>query len=383
MKIGINALYLIPGRVGGSEIYLRRLLAALAAIDQENEYIVFTNRENRGTFDLGENFREHHCPVRALVRPHRIAWEQLVLPWRAAQHKLDLIHSPGFVAPLFSPCPSVVTVLDLIYRDFPETFPPLARFWMEFLVGKSSRRSAAVITLSEYSRDEIIWALDIPAGKSRVIYMGVQDNRFPPLDPAEREELLRRYGIVRPYVLAVAATHPHKNLIRLVEAFFRLKSEEKRHQLVIVGVKHNRYFRRLEELVKCFELEEDVIFTGWVPEEVKEALYAGARLLVFPSLLEGFGLPVLEAMKRGLPVACSNVPSLKEAAGEGTFFFDPYSADEIARSIRECLSNEELREQLIEKGRAHAARFTWEETARRTLELYRRVAEENKKERSE
>ncbi len=379
LKIGINALYLIPGRVGGSEIYLRRLLAALAAIDRENEYIIFTNRESRGTFELADNFREHYCPVRALVRPQRIIWEQLVLPWLVRRLKLDLIHSPGFVAPLFSSCPSVVTILDLIYRDFPQTFPPLARFWMEFLVAKSARRSSAVITLSEYSRGEIIWEFDIPSGKSRVIYMGVEESRADRLPPAEREELLLRHGIERPYILTVSATHPHKNLLRLVEAYSRLETGEKRHQLVIVGVRHNRYHCRLREVVERLELEKDVVLTGWVPEEVKETFYSEARLLVFPSLLEGFGLPVLEAMKRGLPVACSDVPSLKEAAGEGAFLFDPYSTEEIARAIRECLSNEELRGKLIAKGRDHAARFSWEKTARETIELYRWVLEEGKK----
>ena len=156
MRIGINALYLIPGRVGGSEIYLRRLISALARIDRENEYIIFTNRENRGSFELGDNFREHHCPVRALIRPHRIAWEQMVLPYRARQHGLDVLHSPGFVAPLFARCPSVVTILDLIYLEFPETFPFLARLWMQLLVRHSARRARAIIALSRYSRDEIL-----------------------------------------------------------------------------------------------------------------------------------------------------------------------------------------------------------------------------------
>jgi glycosyltransferase involved in cell wall biosynthesis len=373
MKIGINALYLIPGRVGGSEIYLRRLVSALARIDRENEYVIFTNRENRGTFELGENFIEHHCPVRGLVRPHRIAWEQLVLPWRVRQRRLDVLHSPGFVAPLFAPCPSVITVLDLIYLEFPQTFPFLARQWMRFLVRHSARRARAVIALSRYSRDEILWALDVPHWKIRAIYLGGGEERATPAAPGEAKEVLEKHGITPPYLLTVAASHPHKNLVRLLEAYYRLE-EKDRCQLVILGVRHNRYGGRLLKTVERLDLAGRVVFTGWVEEREKEIIYTRAACTVFPSLLEGFGLPVLESMRYGIPVACSDLPSLAEVAGEAVCLFDPYSADSIAAAIRDCLSDRGLRERLIEKGQAHAAHFTWEETARQTLEVYRSAA---------
>jgi glycosyltransferase involved in cell wall biosynthesis len=374
MKIGINALYLIPGRVGGSEIYLRRLISALARIDRENEYVVFTNRENRGTFELGDNFTEHHCPVRGLIRPHRIAWEQLVLPWRARQHRLDILHSPGFVAPLFAPCPSVITVLDLIYLEFPQTFPFLARQWMRFLVRHSARRARAVITLSRYSRDEILWALDVPHWKIRAIYLGGGEERAAPAAAGEAKEVLEKHGITSPYLLTVAASHPHKNLVRLLEAYYRLE-EKDRCQLVVLGVRHNRYGGRLLRTVERLDLAGRVVFTGWVPEREKEIIYTRAACMVFPSLLEGFGLPVLESMRYGVPVACSDLPSLAEVAGEAACLFDPYSADSIVTAIRGCLFDRGLRERLIEKGRAHAAHFTWEETARQTLEVYRVAAD--------
>ncbi len=373
MKIGINALYLIPGRVGGSEIYLRRLISALAKIDRENSYVVFTNRENRGTFDLGENFLEHHCPVRGLIRPHRIAWEQLVLPWRIRQHRIDVLHSPGFVAPLFCPCHSVITVLDLIYLEFPETFPFLARQWMRFLVRHSARRARAVIALTRYSQEEILWGLDVPFWKARAIYLGGGEDRPGPAAPGEEEEILARYGITPPYLLTVAASHPHKNLVRLLEAYYRL-AEKDRYQLGIVGVRHNRYGARLLRTVERLDLSSRVIFTGWVPERDKEIIYARAAMTVFPSLLEGFGLPVLESMRYGVPVACSDLPSLAEVAGEAASLFDPYSSESIVSAIRSCLFDRSLRETLVRKGRAHAARFTWEETARRTLEVYRAAA---------
>ncbi len=374
MRIGINALYLIPGRVGGSEIYLRRLIGALARIDRENEYIVFTNRENSGTFEMGANFREHHCPVRALIRPHRIAWEQLVLPYRARQRRLDVLHSPGFVAPLFCACPSVITILDLIYLDFPETFPFLARQWMRFLVNHSARRARAIIALSRFSRDEILWGLDVPFWKVQAIYMGGGEDQ--PLLPSEEEgdRVLKEYGVKQPYILSIAAAHPHKNLGRLLEAYYHFQKNDSRYQLVVVGVKHNHYFHRLERVLDRLELRGKALFTGWITERDKEVIYTRAAMSVFPSLLEGFGLPVLESMRYGVPVACSDLPSLAEVAGEAAYLFDPYSVEAITDSFRNCLGDAALRSRLIEKGKEHAAHFTWEETARRTLEVYRQAA---------
>ena len=377
MRIGINALYLIPGRVGGSEIYLRRLISALGRIDSENEYVVFTNRENRGTFELADNFQEHHCPVKALIRPHRIAWEQMVLPYRARQHKLDVLHSPGFVAPLFCPCPSVVTILDLIYLEFPETFPFLARQWMKFLVKHSARRARALISLSEHSRDEILWALDLPYWKVTAVYMGGGERSLTVPPPEERPKLLREHGITSPYILTVAAAHPHKNIARLLEAFYHFSNQRQQYQLVIVGVQHNRYSHHLKQVVERLDLSDRVIFTGWIPGRVKEAIFAEAAMMVFPSLMEGFGLPVLEGMRSGLPVACSDLPSLAEVAGDAAHLFDPYSVADMSRALEECVTDEKLRERLIDKGKTHAAHFTWDKTARDTLKVYYKAVEKN------
>lgn len=377
MKIGINALYLIPGRVGGSEIYLRQLISALARIDRKNEYIVFTNRESRGTFDLRDNFHEHYCPVRALIRPHRILWEQLVLPYRTRQHGIDILHSPGFVAPLFCPCPSVVTILDLIYLEFPETFPFFARIWMKYLVKHSAHRAQALIALSNYSRDEILWALDLPFWKVKTVYMGGGEPVSPPPAPEERKELLNKYGIHPPFILTVAAAHPHKNVIRLLEAFYHFRNMRKEYKLVVIGVQHNRYSQSLKQAVNRLNLSEHVIFTGWIPGRIKESIFAEATMLVFPSILEGFGLPVLEGMRAGLPVACSDVSSLAEVAGDAAYLFNPYSVEDICQSMKACATNKSLRNILIDKGLSHASAFTWEKTARSTLNIYYKVMSGN------
>jgi len=373
VKIGINALYLIPGRVGGSEIYLRELLAALGRVDRENEYLVFSNRESRGNLELPENFREISLRVPASVRPLRVFWEQLVLPRLARRHRLDVLHSPGSAAPLRLPCASVVTVLDLIYLRFPETFPRGIRGLVRWLTAASAATADAVITLSEYSRDEVMWELDVSWDRIHAVALGGGTISPSGLPRGERIRLLREMGVEGPFILCVSAAHPHKNLSRLLEGYYRWRLDGGRHQLVITGVKHSRGYRRLEEIVSRMELGGEVVFTGWIPEECKRAIFAEASLFVFPSLLEGFGLPVLEAMRSGVPVACSAVPSLDEVAGEAAWRFNPYEPGKIAEAIRECLSNEELRRRLREAGEAQAARFDWDETARLTRQIYSRA----------
>ena len=267
----------------------------------------------------------------------------------------------------------MVTVLDLIYLEFPETFPFLARQWMRFLVKYSARRAGGLIALTEYSRGEMMWGLDLPARKVEVVYLGGGEDEPLRFSESEAEKLLRGRGIVYPYLLTVSAAHPHKNLARLIQAYYQFRKTDPDNQLVVVGVKHGRHFSDLKYLVSRLQLEDSVVFTGWIPERTKEAIYSRARMLIYPSLLEGFGLPVLEAMRHGIPVACSDVPSLKEVAGEAAAFFNPYSIEDISRVIARCLKDDNLREEMKTEGVRHSARFRWEETARRTLAVYRKT----------
>ncbi len=375
MKIAVNALYLIPGKVGGSEIYLRELLAALARVDRENQYLVLTNREARGALALGENFREIPQPVSGRNRPLRAFWEQAVLPGLVRREKIDVLHSPGSAAPLRLPCASVVTILDLIYLRFPETFPFWTRAMVRFLTAASARAADAVIALSEYSRDEIMWELDVSWDRIHAVPLGGGSVSASRLSPEERVDLLRPLGVRGPFILTVSAAHPHKNLMRLIEGFYRWRCSGGRHQLVVAGIKHDRHFRRLWRRVERMDLEGEVVFTGWISEELKSVLFAQAAMFVYPSLLEGFGLPVLEAMRLGLPTACSAVPSLDEVAGDAAERFDPYSTSEIARALEACLNDFALREKLGKAGPAQAAKFSWEKTARATLEVYARALE--------
>lgn len=370
MRIGINALFMIPGGVGGSETYLRNLITHLGRTDQTNEYVVFTNKESANTFRLTcGNFREILCPIRATFRPARVIYEQLFLPLQAKKHDIEVLHSPGYTAPTIAPCPSVVTIYDLNFLRHPEDFSRLSALTLSVLVPMAAKRCDMIITLSKNSMRDIAAALDVPEKKVRVIYPAPSES-VSAHNGSRVDQVRQRYGIRRKFILSVAASHPHKNLCRLVEAYHILRKEHSiEHQLVLVGLK-GRDHPRLLDMIAKLSLESDVVVTGWISEGHLKSLYQAADLFAFPSLYEGFGIPVLEAMKHGVPVVASNASSLPEASGNATLVMDPYDVSQIAETILAALQNPELRTSLAERGERQANRFSWERAARQTLSVY-------------
>lgn len=375
MRIGVNALFLIPGKVGGSEVYLRKLLRHLAVIDKKNEYILFTNKENYGTFKIDQaNFREILCPIRASFRPVRVLWEQLFLPFQVKKYRIDVLHSPGYTAPLMVPCCSVLTIHDMNCFYYPEDFPKLSALFLKMIIPLGAKRSDRIITISRNSKKDIVGMLKIPENKVCVIYEAGEGHSSRMFDEnVARERLRGKYGIDREFILTVSASHPHKNLHRLLQAYSILNKRYRvKHLLILTGIK-GRAEHSLKDLTKELSLKENVIFTGWVPVEDLSILYSNADLFVFPSLFEGFGIPVLEAMVHGTPVVSSNIASLPEIAGKAALLVDPYSVDEIAEAIHRVLIDETLRSTLIKKGLKRASQFSWEKTAIETLSVYKKA----------
>jgi glycosyltransferase involved in cell wall biosynthesis len=377
LRIGVNALYLIPGGVGGTEIYLRHLLAALAQIDAENEYFVFLNRETAAAHPLvpdAPNFQAAPCAVRAVRRPSRLAWEQLALPVQARRRRLDVMLSPGFTAPL-GVRRNVAVIHDLQHKRQPQNFGRLELLAWRALVWASARFSDQVITVSESSRRDILEMYGLPPGRVHVIHHGVEPAFFQlRAGSASDRRPLERAGIGGwPYLLTVSTVHPHKNWARWLEAYGSLLAEGWPQHLVIAGVRGN-YTAELRRLLETSALRERVHLTGWVARPLLLELFRFAEALVFPSTFEGFGLPVLEAMAAGLPVACSSIPPLREVARDAALFFDPHSSAEIAAAVRRLLSEPALRAALAARGRATAANFTWTRAAEQTLAVLRRAA---------
>ena len=374
MRIGINALFMIPGVVGGSETILRNLISQLVAIDPHNEYILFTNRENSGSFNLDQpNFLEVRCPIPARFRPARTLWEQFILPIQCQRRRIDLLHSPGYICPVALPCPSVVSILDMNYFFFPQDWSKLALWTLRILVPLSARRSCEIIALSQSSKRHIMKALKISEDKINVTYMGVDKIFHPRHNYHQILELKKRMGIKGNFILSVANSHPHKNLRRLVQAYYILRRDEGiTHQLVLAG-NPGRDHLELLKMVKKLGVAQKVVFTEYVPHHQMPLIYQAADLFVFPSLYEGFGLPILESMACGTPVVSSNAASLPEIVGTAGVLVDPHDVNEMAGAMYRVLSDKSLAQDLIKKGLKQSKRFSWVQTAKETLAIYKKA----------
>jgi glycosyltransferase involved in cell wall biosynthesis len=342
LRIGVNALYLIPGGVGGTEIYLRNVLDALAAIDPVNQYVVFTNRETgAGLVPKQSNFLHAPQDVRASFRPGRILWEQFVLPWSVRKQRISVLFNPGFTAPMVCGVPMVTVFHDLQHKRHPEYFRWFdLPFWKLFLWA-AVRRSRGLIAVSAATRNDL---QRYYGAVSQVIHHGVEQAFFEIADRRQPKD----------YLLCASTSHPHKNLERLL----RVHRQTPGPPLVITGVR-GFAAAEVEKLAG-----DSVRILGWVPRDELYELFRGARGFIYPSMFEGFGMPVLEAMAAGVPVACSNIPPLQEIAGSTVHYFDPSSDSEIGAALQFLADGKIPTQAAAERARE----FTWEKTARETLD---------------
>jgi glycosyltransferase involved in cell wall biosynthesis len=369
MQIALNLLYLIPGVVGGTETYARSLIHALAREDRDNEYTVFLSRE-AADIDVtpGPNFRRIVTPVVAMQRAVRYTWEQGVLPLQLMREKPDLVHSLGYVSPLAARCPQVVTVHDVNYLGHKGRRTAFGRRAFRFFVERTVNRADRVITVSEFSRSEIVKHMHVSPDKVTVVHSAGRESADNGAASDAASGLIAAVG--RPYILAFSSLSAHKNIPRLISAFARISSDVP-HALVLVGHLPEKSAVRTELEAAG---DDRIVFTGYLPQDEVEAAMRGASLFAFPSLYEGFGLPILDAQHAGVPVACSSAGALPEIAGEGAVIFDPHSVDDMAATLRRCLLDMDLRNRLVASGYENAKLFSWDRTARQTLEVYSAVA---------
>ncbi len=364
MRIGWNALYLRKGVINGTSIYAEQLIRAILELDSDNIYYLYLNREC-ADFPAPDapNLRRIVCPISPSYRALRYAYEQVVLPLLARRHRLDLLHSLNTIAPLILPCPSVVTLHDTRFVVLSEDMSAFRRRAVIFFTASGSRRASRVIAVSEFAKREMIAHLGLAAERIEVVHSGAGNTA--PICYGEAAAAIRaQYGVQQPYLAAIGGGYPHKNIPRLLEAFARIQADFP-HDLVLIG--------KVPPNVAPEQLSERVRTTGYVPHAHLPTLLNGAEAFVLPSLYEGFGLPALEAQAADVPLICSRAAALPEIAGEGACYFDPYSVESLAEALRACLRDSALREALRAKGRANLKRFSWEQTARQTLEVYRRA----------
>jgi glycosyltransferase involved in cell wall biosynthesis len=311
-----------------------------------------------------------------VVGPSKL-WTQIGLPFHlfTSRHKPDVFFSPTHYAPRFCPVPSVMSVMDMSFERFPELFAAKDLHQLQNWTRYSAKNAAKILTISEASKSDIIKFYGISKDKIVVTYLGVRQEWKIENGKLKMDILKDKYKITKPYILFVGTLQPRKNIERLIEAFSILKTKNQEltnYELIIIGKKGWLYEPILTAPEK-YHVKEDVKFLDFVPDEDMPGFYKNAICFVLPSLYEGFGLPVLEAMKYDCPVITSNISSLPEAGGDAAVYCDPENVNDIAKQIHLVVSDAVLRKKMIEKGKEQIKKFNWEKTAKQTLDVLQEV----------
>jgi glycosyltransferase involved in cell wall biosynthesis len=384
MRIGINALFLQQPTTGMGQ-HLLHLLEGLDSLEEKDQqYMLLAPRFRRAYTvrapQLSDRFREVEV-VSALARlgenVEKVWWEQVGIVLAGTREHVDLLHCPYWSNPVWSPWPTVVTIHDVIQFVLPEyKWRKISRVYFG-LVSAGARRADAVITVSECSKRDIVKLLDLAPERIHVIGNAVDASLHPVRDAWLLANVRERYGIGPRYVLYFGGFDIRKNVPRLIEAYGLLPERLRReYQLVIAG-RYARLGHPLypdpRETVRRLGLESHVVFTGQIREQDKAPLYSAATVFAFPSLYEGFGMPVLEAMACGTPVVTSNVSALPEVAGDAGLLVDPYDAQAICEALAELLESQARRDEMARLGLERARRFTWPQVAEQTVRVYKQI----------
>jgi glycosyltransferase involved in cell wall biosynthesis len=360
-------------RRAGLGRYAQELTTALVTYDQQNEYVAFYHRLQDAEIDtpldriprLTSDLHTKPWRLKALLSHYLSMSQDGLFP------EIDLFHATDHLLPRLKQVETVFTLHDLIFRLYPETHKPLNRWFLTLAMPRFLRSADAVIAVSENTKRDALRFYDLDEAKMHVIYEGV-DARFRPASQEKIRDLRRAYALPERFVLSLATIEPRKNLTALLEAYRLLLDRGSDLSLVIAGQKgwlYSGFFEKLGDL----GLKDRVVLLGFVPETDLPALYSAAEIFVFPSLYEGFGLPVLEAMACGTAVVCSSAASLPEVAGDAALMVDPHKVGDLAQAMTTLLENEELRRDLEARGPRQAAKFTWQKAARETLDVYQKV----------
>jgi len=367
-RVGID-VHAIGQRQTGNETYLANLVAQFAAMSRPWSCVLYHTLPASTLESHGLRGELHR------VRPHTpLVRIPISFPYVLARDRIDLAHFQ-YVSPPISPCPTVVTVHDISYEFFPEYFNPLTRKRMQWLIPRSARRAAHVLTVSEFSRRTIVERYGIPEDRITATPLGTSPV-FRRLESNDAQRATARFGLTRPFILAVGNLQPRKNLERLLHAYARLRDESCADMELVLAGQMSWQGNRVQQEAQRLGLLDSVRLTGYVSLEELVGLYNRAHVFAYPSTFEGFGLPVLEAMACETPVLTSNTSSLPEVAGDAALQVDPFDVEAIAHGLKRLVEDSSLRARLTVLGRHQVRRFDWCRTAKATADVYERVLRE-------
>jgi glycosyltransferase involved in cell wall biosynthesis len=367
--VGIDA-HSVGMSAGGNETHYENLLRWIPKLDTRNKYVLYFSHLDAG--------RMQQYATNGRITADQLPWKSsylrvpLALPRVIRRDKLDVFHAQ-YVLPPFTRCKTLLTIADIAYEHYPESFPAIQRARCKLLIPASARKADHILTVSEFSKRDICSRYGIDPARVTVTHHGV-DEIFVPIAPARaQEELERKYKIEGPFLLYVGRIQARKNLVRLAEAVAALKKRGAPHKLVIVG-KQDFQAEHLVAKIDALGLKNDVIFTGYVPTEDLPKFYSAAEAFVFPSIFEGFGLPVIEAMACGAAVITSYGSSLEEVAGDAALLADPHSTESLTSAIDRVLQDVVWRAELRRRGIERAKQFSYKEAAEKVVQLYMELA---------
>lgn len=366
MRIGVDATAL-PPRLFGAGNYIVNLVRQLPRVDAANEYWVFVKPEQAHLFQ--EQARLHVVTIALPLRMLRVAWEQAGIPALVRRYQLDLFHSPHYTQPFLAPCRRVVTVHDMTFFLFPEVHKTYKRVFFKSMIILGARYADRLIADSESTRRDLLRIVHVAPEKVVSVPLGVSPEFERPVPPDQLVEIRDRYHLPECFVLCVGELQPRKNLITLIRAYAQAVRRGLPHSLVIVGRQgwmYEDFYRTIHELA----LGQRVIFTGYVPPDDLPSVYQLADALAYPSLYEGFGFPVLEAMASRTLVIASNASSMPEITGDAGVLVDPRNVDEWTEQLWRALTDREWHAELERRGAERARLFSWERTARETAAVY-------------
>lgn len=363
MIIGINLLFLIPNKVGGSEPFTRGIIKALTKYDRKNSYFLFCNNENYSTFSDAKNIKRVKININATNKPLRLIAEQFLFWFYIKKYKIKALHSYGYISPFFVPCINIVNIFDLNWYYHPENFSRLEYFVWKFFVTNSAKFADGITTSSYSSKNSIKKVLKTKKPID-VVYPGIFD-----LDEPYTYRTLRKKGIGRPYFFTLTSAHPHKNAIGLLKSFNLLVKTNKSVQLVIAGL-GGKAKPLMEEFISKNNLLKSVKMLGYIDNRLMATLYKYCHAFVFTSKYEGFGVPILECFKLGVPIISTNAFSLKEVVGKGGITLEPDDQKGFAREMEKVLSSNRYRKKLSIRAKSNAKRFDWRLTVNTINKIY-------------